>query len=119
MSQFTKSYSKHVNDVKFETRLFIDGRLVASTSLNRQCDWPHVIANGFGLSKNDLEPLKFPAFQQEILQQRQRNVGDALGRIRLVISEGFPRDSLTVPMERVNNIVAFSFQHAPQGLSAH
>ncbi|KAI8723081.1 hypothetical protein NCS52_00163100 [Fusarium sp. LHS14.1] len=114
ISQFTKSYSKHVNDVKFETRLFIDGRLVASTSLNRQCDWPHVIANGFDLSKNDLEPLNFPVFQQEILQQRQRNVGDALGRIRLVISEGFPRDSLTVPMERVNNIVAFSFQHAPQ-----
>lgn len=65
ISQFTKSYSKHVNDVKFETRLFIDGRLVAyvvsslawvapiltnrsSTSLNRQCDWPHVIATGFG-----------------------------------------------------------------------
>ena len=65
ISQFTKSYSKHVNDVKFETRLFIDGRLVAyvvpslawvapvlttpsSTSLNRQCDWPHVIANGYG-----------------------------------------------------------------------
>ncbi|KAI8689543.1 hypothetical protein NCS56_00217900 [Fusarium sp. Ph1] len=48
ISQFTKSYSKHVNDVKFETRLFIDGRLVASTSLSRQCDWPHVIANGFG-----------------------------------------------------------------------
>ncbi|KAH7274888.1 hypothetical protein B0J15DRAFT_556761 [Fusarium solani] len=117
ISQFTKSCSKHVNDVKFETRLFIDGRLVASTSLNRQCDWPHVIANGFNLSKNgDLEPLKFPVFQQEILQQRQRNVGDALGRIRLVISEGFPRDSLTVPMERVNNIVAFSFQHAPQEL---
>lgn len=65
ISQFTKSYSKHVNDVKFETRLFIDGRLVAyvvsslawvapvltnrsSTSLNRQYDWPHVIATGFG-----------------------------------------------------------------------
>ncbi|RSL74442.1 hypothetical protein CEP53_000317 [Fusarium sp. AF-6] len=115
ISQFTKSYSKHVNDVKFETRLFIDGRLVACTSLNRQCDWPHVIANGFGFSKDgNLEALKFPAFQQEILQQRQRNVGDSLGRIRLVISEGFPRDSPTVPMERVNNVVAFSFQHAPQ-----
>ncbi|WAO84898.1 Hypothetical protein NCS54_00212800 [Fusarium falciforme] len=107
ISQFTKSYSNHVNDVKFETRLFIDGRLVASTSLNRQCDWPHVIATGFG---NEL----CIHLEQEILQQRQRNVGDALGRIRLVISEGFPRDSLTVPMERVNNIVAFSFQHAPQ-----
>lgn len=79
----------------------------------------NLLTPGTDLSKNgDLGPLKFPVFQQEILQQRQRNVGDALGRIRLVISEGFPRDSLTAPMERVNNIVAFSFQHAPQGLSA-
>lgn len=79
----------------------------------------NLLTPGTDLSKNGVsEPLKFPVFQQEILQQRQRNVGDALGRIRLVISEGFPRDSLTVPMERVNNIVAFSFQHAPQGLSA-
>lgn len=29
ISQFTKSYSKHANDVKFEARLFVDGRLVA------------------------------------------------------------------------------------------
>ncbi|KAM0425539.1 hypothetical protein ACHAPT_009331 [Fusarium lateritium] len=100
ISQFTRSYSKHVNDVKFETRLFIDGRLVATD-----------------FSKNgDLEPLKFPVFQQEILTQRKWNAGDDLSRIRLVISEGFPRDSLTLPMERVKNVVAFSFQHAPQDL---
>lgn len=36
-----------------------------------------------------------------------------MGRIKVIISEGFPRDSLSVPIERVKNIVAFSFQHAP------
>lgn len=30
-----------------------------------------------------------------------------------MISEGFPRDSQSLPVERVKNIVAFSFQHAP------
>jgi hypothetical protein len=37
----------------------------------------------------------------------------------VVISEGFPRDSPTLPTERVKNVVAFSFQHAPLGRSSH
>lgn len=34
----------------------------------------------------------------------------------MVISEGFPRDSITMPIERVKNVVSFSFQHAPLGM---
>ncbi|KAF7542266.1 hypothetical protein G7Z17_g11726 [Cylindrodendrum hubeiense] len=114
ISQFTKTYSEYPNSVKFEARLFVDGRLVASTSIDRKSDWPHVIAHSFNFSKNgDLESLKFPLFQQELLQQNYWSPADDLGRIKLVISEGFPRDSLSLPMERVKNIVAFSFQHAP------
>ncbi|KAF4470309.1 NADH dehydrogenase (ubiquinone) [Fusarium albosuccineum] len=112
----TRSYAKHLEDVKFEMRLFIDGRLVASTSINRTSSWPHVIANSFDFAKKgELEPLKFPVFRQEILQQDDWSPADDLGRIKLVISEGFPRDSLSMPMERVKNVVAFSFLHAPQG----
>ncbi|KAK7421238.1 hypothetical protein QQX98_002370 [Neonectria punicea] len=114
ISQFTKSYSEFPGNVKFEARLFVDGRLVASTTLDRKSDWPHVIAHSFDFSKNgDLEPLKFPVFQQELLHQNHWSPADDLGRIKLVISEGFPRDSLTMPIQRVKNIVAFSFQHAP------
>ncbi|KAF4984125.1 hypothetical protein FZEAL_618 [Fusarium zealandicum] len=117
ISQFTKSYTKHLSDVKYETRLFVDGRLVASTPLSRASSWPHVIANTFDPSKDgDLEPLKFPFFQQELLQQNHWSPADDLGRIKLVISEGFPRDSRSMPMERVHNVVAFSFQHAPQDI---
>lgn len=97
--------------------------------------WPHVLAHSFGVfsstsrlaqplmtapefSKNgDLEPLKFPLFNKEILQQNYWSPADDLGRIKIVISEGFPRDSLTMPIERVKNVVAFSFQHAPLGKS--
>ncbi|KAK7227745.1 hypothetical protein V2G26_015748 [Clonostachys chloroleuca] len=114
VSQFTRSYSKYIDKLIFEARLFIDGRLVASTSFRRLASWPHAISNIFDFSKNgDLEALTFPKFQREFLQQNRWNPGDTIGRIKLVLSEGFPRDSPSMPIERVKNIVAFSFLHAP------
>ncbi|XXG94922.1 hypothetical protein Hte_001181 [Hypoxylon texense] len=100
VSQFTKNYSKHEELVKFEARVLVDGRLVAPELLE--------------FTKNgDLETLRFPPFRSEVLRQSYWSPGDEVGRIKIVISEGFPRDSLTVPIERVKNVVAFSFQHAP------
>lgn len=116
--------------------------LFRSIAIDPKSAWPHVLASSFGecppcngqvgtqpevvycpncgieFSKNgDLELLKFPPFRQELLQQDHWNPADDLGRIKLLISEGFPRDSFTTPVERVKNIVAFSFQHAPLGRS--
>ncbi|KAH7312635.1 hypothetical protein B0I35DRAFT_356535 [Stachybotrys elegans] len=117
ISRFTRNYSKFANDVKFEARLFLDGRLVASACLERNSDWPHVISNKFEFSKTgDLECLTFPSFHEELLQQNYWSPADDLGRIKLVLSEGFPRNSVSMPIERVKNIVAFSFQHAPLGM---
>ena len=65
--------------------------------------------------QGELEPLKFPLFLRELLYENHWNPGDDIGRIKVVISEGFPRDSLSVPIERVKNVVVFSFQHAPLG----
>ncbi|KAL6904218.1 hypothetical protein GGI43DRAFT_432827 [Trichoderma evansii] len=114
VSQFTSCYSKYGECADFEARVFIDGQLVASASLDKESDWPHVIIHSFGVSKNgDLEPLRFPNFRQEVLRQNHWNPADDFGRIKIVISEGFPRDSLSMPFERVKNVVAFSFQHAP------
>ncbi|KYK56095.1 NADH dehydrogenase -like protein [Drechmeria coniospora] len=114
VSQFTRTYSQFAETAKYETRVFIDGRLVASIILDQKTEWPHVIAHGFEFLKNgDLGFLRFPTFRHELLQQRKWNAGDDLGRIKVVLSEGFPRDSLSMPFERVKNIVAFSFQHAP------
>lgn len=68
-------------------------------------------------SKNgELEALRFSGFRQELLQQNYWSPADDLGRIKIVLSEGFPRDSISMPFERVKNIVAFSFQHAPLGI---
>ncbi|KFA53751.1 hypothetical protein S40293_01699 [Stachybotrys chartarum IBT 40293] len=117
ISKFTQAYSRHTEDVTFEARLFIDGRLVASASLEQMGTWPHVISNTFEFSKNgELEPLRFPTFRQELLQQSHWCPADHVGRIMVLISEGFPRESLTAPIERVKNVIGFSFQHAPLGV---
>ncbi|KAJ6785421.1 hypothetical protein PWT90_06648 [Aphanocladium album] len=60
----------------------------------------------------ELDTLKFPNFQQELLNQSYWSPADDLGRIKVVISEGYTRES-TMTFERLKNIVAFSFQHAP------
>ncbi|KAK8125973.1 uncharacterized protein PG998_001732 [Apiospora kogelbergensis] len=100
ISQYTKSYSQHLELVKWEARVIIDGRLTG----------PEFTKNG------ELLPLKFPHFKEELLQQNYWNPSDELGRIKIILSEGFPRDSLTVPVERVKNLVTFSFQHAPMDI---
>lgn len=65
--------------------------------------------------QGELEQLKFPSFRRELLFQNHWSPSDDLGRIKVLISEGFPRDSPSNPIERVKNVVAFAFQHAPLG----
>ncbi|KAL2176540.1 uncharacterized protein P884DRAFT_225430, partial [Thermothelomyces heterothallicus CBS 202.75] len=114
LSQFTRAYSKHTELIKFEARILIDGRLVASTVLDHEVNGPHLITSTCEFTKTgELERLRFPHFRRELLYQNHWRPGDDIGRIKLVISEGFPRDSLSAPIERVKNVVAFSFQHAP------
>ncbi|KAI9777542.1 MAG: hypothetical protein M1839_008836 [Geoglossum umbratile] len=59
------------------------------------------------------ERLRFPPFHNEILSQNWWNVSENLGRIKVVVSEGFFRGSRDPSFERVKNKVSFSFQHAP------
>ncbi|KAK7717265.1 hypothetical protein SLS64_002755 [Diaporthe eres] len=63
--------------------------------------------------QGELEQLKFPSFRRELLFQNHWSPSDDLGRIKVLISEGFPRDSPSNPIERVKNVVTFAFQHAP------
>ncbi|RKF60297.1 hypothetical protein OnM2_052013 [Erysiphe neolycopersici] len=100
--------------VSFEARLFIDGIESGSKKFVKNGPWPTVIENNF-LVANELgqfEPLKFPVFHQELLSQSYWSPIDNLGRLRVVISEGFTRESDNL-FERVRNIISFSFQHAP------
>ncbi|EJP68123.1 uncharacterized protein BBA_03019 [Beauveria bassiana ARSEF 2860] len=113
ISQSTRSYGKFADRVVFEVRLFVDGRFVSSASMNRAGPWPNVLKNSFGFSDAGELPLSFPKFQRELLDQSYWSPADDLGRIKVIISESYPRESLSVPFERLKNIVAFSFQHAP------
>lgn len=69
--------------------------------------------------EGNLDALRFPQFHQEILYQSHWEAGELLGRIKIVIAEGLARNNKAYqhrvgpPFERVKDIVAFSFQHAP------
>jgi hypothetical protein len=114
----------NINNSILETRLFIDGTLVAyasrlalgiianvgrSTSTTGSIRFPLII------NRQGHESLKFPIFQQELLCQRHWSPADNLGRIKLIINQGFSSASPSVLFTgNVNNTVVFSFQHAPQ-----
>lgn len=61
------------------------------------------------------DSLRFPMFHEELLHQAHWDAGDMYGRIRVVISEGFTRPLRNPPFERVRDLIAFSYQHAPLG----
>lgn len=66
--------------------------------------------------------LAFPAFHPEILQQPRWDPGEQLGRIQVVLTEGVLREAAElqqsgrkIAFDGLRDIIAFSFQHAPQG----
>ncbi|PBP19171.1 hypothetical protein BUE80_DR010046 [Diplocarpon rosae] len=114
VSRYVQTLKKPTDTVIFEARLFIDGRLAGSKWFNHNGPWPTIIELSLDLDKHgEFEKLKWPTFHKELLSQSYWNPGDDLGRIKVIISEGFSRELLSYPFERVKNIVSFSFQHAP------
>ncbi|KAI9642218.1 hypothetical protein NHQ30_009020 [Ciborinia camelliae] len=106
--------SRHAEHVMFEARVFVDGRIAGTKLFHRNGPWPTVLETSIELDKQgDFKKLEFPAFHRELLSQSYWNPGDDLGRVKVVVSEGFPIDNISMPFERVKNLVAFSFQHAP------
>ncbi|KAL2824760.1 hypothetical protein BDW59DRAFT_82195 [Aspergillus cavernicola] len=98
----------------FEVRVFVDGLCVAGSVFTPRTTWPHVIDLSSHVDKSgNQDTLRFPPFHQEILEQRHWDAGDLHGRIRVVIAEGFARPHRNPPFERVKEIIAFAFQHAP------
>ncbi|KAL3472442.1 hypothetical protein BJX99DRAFT_272941 [Aspergillus californicus] len=94
----------------FEVRVLVDGLCVAGSVFSPRTTWPHVIDVD---KSGNQDTLRFPPFHQEILEQRHWDAGDLHGRIRVVIAEGFSRPHRNPPFERVKEIIAFAFQHAP------
>lgn len=57
--------------------------------------------------------LEFPHFRREVQQQSYWSPADDIGRIKIILSEGYLPPIGAPRVERVRNVVAFSFQHAP------
>ncbi|KAF7504005.1 hypothetical protein GJ744_002933 [Endocarpon pusillum] len=136
-SRMLDSLTRPGSSVTFEARVYIDGLMVASSIFNQRAMWPHVIgafsnpqvplrianAGADLCSQMDREgyqePLRFPPFHQEILHASSWDAGQLLGRIRVVITEGFsretdsPHNNLKHSFVRIKDVLAFSFQHAP------
>ncbi|RFU26323.1 hypothetical protein B7463_g10014, partial [Scytalidium lignicola] len=107
-------YVRHSATIDLST-VIDDEYRTSSRFCSNEGPWPIVICTSSELDKNgEQEKLSFPSFHREILNQSYWNPGDDLGRIRVVITEGIQNISaLPLKIERVRNIVSFSFQHAP------
>ncbi|KAG9248820.1 hypothetical protein BJ878DRAFT_264759 [Calycina marina] len=100
--------------IMFEARLFIDGRLSGMCTFAEDAPFPLVMDLGVDIDKyGNNEKLQFPPFHEELLKQSYWNAADDLGRLKVVISEGFQGRTSPILFERMKNIVSFSFQHAP------
>ncbi|CAI7634943.1 unnamed protein product [Penicillium pancosmium] len=82
----------------YEARVYVDGDCVGKTEMDRD---------------GNQDVLRFPPFHPDILEQRHWDAGDSYGRIKIVLAEGFSRPHRSPPFERVKDVVALSFQHAP------
>lgn len=64
------------------------------------------------------DSLRFPPFYPEALGRHWWNAAANVGRIKVIIAEGFGKIQREPVFERVKNIVCYNFQHAPLGESA-
>ncbi|OJJ66598.1 hypothetical protein ASPBRDRAFT_137922 [Aspergillus brasiliensis CBS 101740] len=119
-SRLMESLLQPEDAVLFEVRVFIDGLCVSGSVFHQRSGWPHVIDLSSYVDKTgNQDSLRFPPFHQEILEQRHWDAAELYGRIRVVIAEGFCRPHRYPPFERVKEIVAFAFQHAPLQVLEH
>ncbi|KAL2351183.1 hypothetical protein BJ546DRAFT_361737 [Cryomyces antarcticus] len=99
----------------FGVRVLVDGECIASEVFSPEVVWPQLIdLSDMCTAKGQGQQLRFPPFHQEVLAQSHWTAGESLGRIKVIVSEGYQGlGQGKVQFERVNDIVCFSFQHAP------
>ncbi|RAL08661.1 uncharacterized protein BO97DRAFT_460194 [Aspergillus homomorphus CBS 101889] len=113
-SRFMESLLQPDDALLFEVRVFIDGLCVSGSVFNQRSSWPHVLDLSSYVDKSgNQDRLRFPTFHHEILKSQHWDAGELYGRIRVVIAEGFSRPHRSPPFERLKEVIAFAFQHAP------
>ncbi|KAJ5175540.1 uncharacterized protein N7482_001417 [Penicillium canariense] len=109
-SRFTERLMQPDDVLLYEARVFVDGSCVAGGVFGQRAAWPYVLNID---REGNHDCLRFPPFHAEVLDQRHWNAADTLGRIRVVLAEGFARPNRSPPFERVKDVIVLSFQHAP------
>ncbi|KAJ5979941.1 hypothetical protein N7481_007239 [Penicillium waksmanii] len=98
----------------YEARVYVDGDCVGGGIFSQRANWPYLINFSSQMDRDgNQDVLRFPQFHSDILEQRHWDAGDSYGRIKIVLTEGFSRPHRSPPFERVKDVVALSFQHAP------
>ncbi|KAF2661884.1 hypothetical protein K491DRAFT_333864 [Lophiostoma macrostomum CBS 122681] len=111
--------------VVYIVQVIVDGTRVFHDFYELSSKWPQElvyekrsIADYDRHSRSQRKPLlQFPSFHQSILMQSSWDARDHDGRIKLVLSEqlvGKSHNPSEVEFGAVNDIICFSFQHAPK-----
>ncbi|KAF2017707.1 hypothetical protein BU24DRAFT_156661 [Aaosphaeria arxii CBS 175.79] len=122
-SDITGSKRKRQHQTLYEIRVIIDGIEVSQSLHEPTSRWPVEIGVG-GLpltpsihSRQISHGLRFPSFQSDILTQTSWDPANDRGRIKVLILEQ-PVDGTsslgTRKLRSANELVCFSFQHAPR-----
>ncbi|RYN46313.1 hypothetical protein AA0119_g10469 [Alternaria tenuissima] len=124
-SPLIESRRKTNQKVVYTVQVIVDGARVFRGFFDITSKWPQEIAHEKrSLTTNDYPTsqqkpyLEFPPFHHRTLMQSSWDARDPNGRIRITLSEQLITKS-TSPGEAdvgaTNDIVCFSFQHAPKG----
>ncbi|RMZ88163.1 hypothetical protein DV736_g4606, partial [Chaetothyriales sp. CBS 134916] len=107
--------AKH-ETVAFQARVHIDGVHQCSRTFTDAVSWPEVFDHCDSNATRPSSELQFPSFHPELLQQASWDAAEHRGRIRVTIAEGVMRGPA---FERLRDVIAFSFQHAPLNILEH
>ncbi|KAL9116034.1 MAG: hypothetical protein Q9227_000402 [Pyrenula ochraceoflavens] len=97
------------DSIAFEARIYVDGLFVSGHVFAQHAAWPYVVDETAIFDRDgNPSPLKFPPFHQAILHQRHWDAAELLGRVRVVIAEGFARSRRSShPFERFRDVIAW------------
>ncbi|KAH7138509.1 hypothetical protein B0J11DRAFT_587874 [Dendryphion nanum] len=119
-----ESLRKASQRVVYAIQVFVDGVRVFHNFYELSSKWPQEIVNGKPFTILPEQPssqprpsLNFPFFHQNILMRSSWEACDDLGRIKILLSEqlvGKSATSSNLELGVGNDLVYFSFQHAPR-----
>jgi len=108
---------KNLENAAWGVRIIVDGECVSSSTFASTTTFPQIMSTSDRVQVNGKpKPLVFPRFHRTVLSRRDWDIADDLGRIKVLIMEGYhiPND-LETRFQPVRTVACFSFHAAPMG----